>query len=184
MNKIIKTPLLVLFFILICQKAQANIVFPAIAHQFMVSLVIPSYYSVLLAVLVLLVEAYFIKKFFQKNWIFALGWSFLINFISSIAGVFIVTFLEYPTRALCMGIFGYSNMRLGTYLGMVPGYFITVLIEWLLLLLLTKLFFKNKYEPMNLFNLSLIMNICSYLLLLAGIFLADIMTNGQNFKTY
>ncbi len=184
MNKIIKTPLLVLFFILICQKAQADIVFPAIAHQFMVSLVIPSYYSVLLAIFVLLIEAFFIKRFFQKNWIYGFGWAFLINLISSIAGIFIVTFLEGMTRDICMGVFGYHNMRLGTYLGMIPGYFITVLMEWLLLLLLTKLFSKNKYEPRNLFNLSLMMNICSYLLLLAGIFLADIMTNGQNFKTY
>ena len=184
MKKNNKILLLLLLSSLVCQKSQADIVFPAIAHQFMVSLVFPSYYSVLLAVLVLLIEGFFIKKYFGKNWIYGLGLSFLINLISSVFGVFVVTFLEFPTRAMCMGIFGYQNMRLGTYLGMFPGYFLTVLVEWLLLLCWAKLFSKDKFEPKNLLNLSVMMNFFSYLVLFFGVFIADIVTHGQNFKTY
>lgn len=173
----------VLFVVFLCEKAQADIVFPAIAHQFAVSLVIPSYYSILLAVAVLIIEGFFIKRFFIKNWFYSLGLAFLINFASSILGVFIVSFLEFFTRSICMGIFGYANMRIGTYLGMMPGYVITVLVEWLLLLNWTLLRCKNRFESKNLFKLSLMMNFSSYLILLLGIFLADILTHGKNFIT-
>lgn len=181
MNKFIKIILPVLFLGFFCKETQADVVFPAIAHQFAASLVIPSYYSILLAIFVLLIEVYFIKKFFLITFLYGFGLSFLINLFSSILGLVIVTFLESLTREICMGIFSYSNMRLGTYLGMIPGYGITVLIEWLMLLTWAKLFCRNKFEPKNLFKLSLIMNFCSYLVLLFGILMADIITHGRSF---
>ena len=147
----------------------------------MVSLVVPYYYSVLLAIAVLFTEGFFIKKYFQKNWVYGFGVSFLINLISSVLGFLILAFLEYPTRAICMGIFGYENMRLGTYLGMIPGYFVTVVVEWLFLLCWARLFCKDKFEPKKLINLTIIVNFFSYLVLLGGVFIADIMTHGQNF---
>ena len=184
MRKIFKVTLFVLSLSCICQQAWADIVFPAIAHQFMVSLVVPGYYSVALAISVVFTEAFFIKRFFQRGWVYGLTLSFLINLVSSIAGVFIVSFLEAMTRNVCRGIFGYSNMRLGTYLGMIPGYFITVVLEGGLLLIWAKLVYKNKFTAKGLVSLSSAMNLCSYLILALGILLANIATHGKNFKTY
>ncbi len=183
MNKFIKIILPVLFLGFFCKETQADLVFPAITHQFAASLVIPSYYSILLAVFVLLIEAYFIKKFFSRTFFYGFGLSFLINLFSSILGFVIVSCLESWARDISIGIFSYDNMRLGTYLGMIPGYGITVLVEWLMLLAWVKLFCRNKFEPKNLFKLSLIMNFCSYLVLLFGILMADIITHGRNFTS-
>jgi hypothetical protein len=174
--------LLLLFFIFLSEEAHADIVFPAIAYQFMVSFIVPSYYSVLLAVLVLLVEAFFMKKFLSRTGAESLGLSFLINLFSSILGFFIVTFLEPFTREIVMGIYGYSNMRMGIYFGMLPGYVITVLVEWLFLLGWVKWVYRVKYEAKDLIKLSLIMNFFSYVILLGGVFFAAMITQGQNFQ--
>jgi hypothetical protein len=182
MKKFTKILLSVLFLGLLCGKAQSNVVFGNALHEFSVSLIAPLYYLILLAIFVLFAEGYFIKKFFFKKILYGFGLAFLINFFSSILGVFIVNFLNFLTRHICGLFFGYSTMKLGTYIVMIPGYVITVLAEWLLLLVWAKLFCKNKFEPKNLFKLSLIMNFCSYLVLLLGIFLVDIITHGQNFE--
>ena len=165
------------------KSSYADLVFPAIAHQFMISLVVPSYYSVIIAVLILLVESFFIQKILVINYIISFIISFIINLISSIAGVFIVTLLEGWTRDICMGLFGYSNMRLGTYLGMIPGYILTVLLEGVLLFLIA-LIIRNKQKIISCMKTSAIMNCCSYLIILIGVIIADIMTKGANFKTY
>ena len=184
MNKFLKIGLSILFLDFICHSAQADIVLPAIAKQFAVSSVVPSYYSILLAICVLLIEAYFIKKLFEKNFLYGFGLSFFINLFSSILGIFITDILAFLTRKICMDIFGYSNMRVGTYLGMIPGYGITVLVEWFMLLAWAKLFCSDKFKPKNLFKLSLIMNFCSYLVLVLGILIADLITHGQNFQSF
>ena len=183
MRKFSQILFLSLALIAISKEAQANLVFPAIAHQFMVSLVVPSYYSVVLAILVLFVEALFIRKFFQRGWIYSFGLSFFVNLTSSIVGVFVVTYLEGMTREVCRGTFGYSNMRLGTYLGMIPGYFITVVLEGMLLLGSSKLFGIN-LNTRGIGKLSFMMNLCSYTVLFLGILFADLLTGGQSFKTY
>ncbi|MFA5200469.1 MAG: hypothetical protein WC442_06180 [Candidatus Omnitrophota bacterium] len=170
----------ILFF---TESLYADIVFPAIAHQFMVSLVVPSYYSIVLAVLIILVETFFIQRLFTLNFIISVILSFIINLISSVAGVFTVIFLEVWTRDICMGIFGYSNMRLGTYLGMIPGYVLTVLLEGILLFLITPII-RKKLQIMDCIKTSALMNVCSYLIILIGVALADIITKGANFKTY
>ena len=174
--------LVIIFTLSYIRSAHADLAFPAISHQFAVSMVIPAYYSIVLAVLILFIEGYFIKEFLLKSWIYGFGVSFLINLFSSILGIFITSFLEVMTRGICKGIFGYNNMRLGTYIGMIPGYGLTVLVEWLMLLCWVKCLCKNKFEPKNLFILSSKMNFFSYLILLAGIFIADVMTKGQNFR--
>jgi hypothetical protein len=180
--------LLVLFITIVMllfigKNSYADIVFPAIAHQFMVSLVVPSYYSVIMAVLVLLVETLFIQKLFTVNYIFSFVISFMINLISSIVGVFVVSLFEPAMRVIGIGIFGYSNMRLGTYLGMIPGYILTVLLEGVLLFLIA-LVIRKKSEIISCLKVSTIMNFCSYLIILIGIIIADFMTKGANFKTY
>lgn len=174
------------FVCLLCESAQADLVFPAIVNQFMISGVVPSCYSVILAILVLLIESYFLNKFWNKNWFVSFVLAFMINLLSSIAGIFILMrywFLFIP-REITSGIFEYTNMRLGTYLGMIPGYFLTVLVEWILLMLLAKIFFRGKSGLKPLLKLSATMNAFSYLILLLGIAIADILTKGQNFKSF
>ena len=184
MRKTLRALVLVSLLVSICRQAEANLVFPAIAHQFMVSAVVPGYYSVVLAILIVFAEAFFIKRFFQRGWVYGLILSFLINLFSSIAGVFIVTSLEGMTRNISMGIFGYADMRLGTYLGMIPGYLITVVLEGFCLLGWTILVRRELLATRRLVNLPFLMNLVSYLILSLGILAADIATNGQNFKTF
>jgi len=176
--------LITVVMVLFCVRdSYANLVFPAVAHQFMVSLVIPSYWSIVMALLILIVETFFIKKLFTVNYIISFIFSFIINAISSIAGAFIVTFFEFPARKISGGIFAYANMRLGTYVGMVPGYILTVLLEGVLLFLIA-LIMKKKLKMSPCMKTSAIMNCFSYLIIIIGVIIADIMTKGANFKTY
>jgi len=181
--KRIKMLMIVFSLLFFSTKAYADIVFPAIAHQFMVGMVVPSYYSVIMAVLILLIETFFIQKLFAINYIISFIVSFIVNLISSILGVFIVGFLELGTRYICMGLFGYSNMRLGTYLGMIPGYLLTVLCEAALLFQIA-LMIKKKVKTTECIKTSAIMNFLSYLIILIGVIIADIVTKGANFKTF
>lgn len=173
-----------IYFCLFCTSAEADIVFPAIAHQFIISMVVPFYYSVFLALAVLIIEGYYIKKFLGRGWFLSFIFAFVINAISSFAGVFIVTHFEFITRKIVGGFFGYQNMRWGTYIGMFPGYFLTVVIEWIVLVFITKLFSQSKMEWRGLLRLSTGMNVYSYLILLLGIIIVDILTKGENFKTF
>lgn len=172
---IILITILIILLSSVC-NAYANIVFPAIAHQFMVSIVVPSYWSMILAILILIIESLFISKLFRLNFIFSFILSFFINLISSVSGVFITNFFSD-------GIFAYKNMKLGTYLGMIPGYVLTVILEGLLLFLIS-LLIKIKIRLFNCIKTSIIMNLFSYLILLAGILIADFATKGKVFNTY
>ena len=60
------TALGVLFFV---RNSYANIVFPAITHQFMISAVVRSYWSIVMAISILIIETFFIQKLFAINYI-------------------------------------------------------------------------------------------------------------------
>ncbi|MDD4899547.1 MAG: hypothetical protein PHT31_02930 [Candidatus Omnitrophica bacterium] len=164
--------------------AYANVVFPAIANQFMVSVVVRSYYSVIMAILILFIEATFIRKLFLLNFIWSFIIAFVINFLSSVAGM-ALTGLSFGSGRLTgiAGILGYKDMRLGTYLGLIPGYFLTVILEWCLLILVA-LIISSKVKRAAIFKTSVLMNLFSYIIIFAGIIIADIATGGQVFKTF
>ncbi|MDD5596107.1 MAG: hypothetical protein PHY94_07710 [Candidatus Omnitrophica bacterium] len=164
--------------------AYANVVFPAIANQFMISTVVRSYYSVLMAILILFIEAIFIRKLFSINFIWSFIISFVINLLSSIAGM-ALTGLTFGSGRLTgiAGILGYKNMRLGTYLGLIPGYFLTVILEGCLLILVA-LVINSKVKRASIFKTSMTMNLFSYLVILVGIIIADIATGGKVFNTF
>jgi len=153
----------------------ADIVFPAIANQFAVSFVVGSYWSVVMALLIVLIEAIFIKQLLSLNYLIAFIYSFIINLISSAVGILITSIPYYGEN-----IFAYDNMRFGTYLGLIPGYILTVLLEGLLLILCV-LLLKRKKKALDCFKTSALMNFCSYLILLIGIIIADVVTKGNNF---
>jgi hypothetical protein len=103
----------------------------------------------------------------------------MLNLISSVAGV-IITAIHFGHGG---NIFAYGNMKFGTYLGMIPGYIVTVLLEGLFLVLCVFLL-KREKRALDCFKTSALMNFCSYLILLAGILIADIVTKGKNFNIH
>ncbi|MBU0547310.1 MAG: hypothetical protein KJ710_03600 [Candidatus Omnitrophica bacterium] len=165
-----------LFLLFKATNVYANIVFPAIANQFAVSFVVGFYWSVVMALLILFIEAFFIRKLLSLNYFIAFIFSFIINLISSFAGVIITAFTFGHGR----NIFAYGNMKFGTYLGLIPGYVLTVLFEGLILALCVSLL-KREKRASDCFKISALMNFYSYLILLVGIIAADIMTKGNNF---
>jgi hypothetical protein len=165
------------FFLTDATDAFANLVFPAIANQFAVAFVLGSLWAALIALAILIVETLFIKKLLSCGFLSAFGDSFFVNLASSFLGIFIFGIFLGSGK----GIFAYGNMRLGTYLGLVPGYVLTVLIEGLLLMACAMLLRRRLKVP-DFFKVSALMNLCSYLILLASIMAADILTNGQNFN--
>ena len=82
-----------------------------------------------------------------------------------------------------MGVFSYGNMRLGTYLGLIPGYILTVLLEGVVLFLIARVI-KRKVKIIDCAKTSMFMNFFSYLVILAGIFIVDFFTGGKYFQTY
>lgn len=155
----------------------ANIVFPAISHQFMMTMV-TAQYSVLLAAVILAVETFFIKKILNIGVFVSFLFSFLVNLVSSFVGVMLTAVLFGRSGS---GIFGYSNMRLGTYIGLIPGYMLTVVIEWLILFFLVKAADKN-VRAGTVFKSSLIMNFFSYCVIFLGVAAADLITKGEIFN--
>lgn len=175
---------MLLFCLFLTEIAYANIVFPAIAHQFMVSMVVRSYYSVVMAVLILAIEAFFIRRLFLINFIWCLILAFTINLISSVFGVILTSvFFGRGDLVGISGILGYKDMRLGTYLGLIPGYVITFVLEGFLLALFA-LLIKRKLKLTSIFRASIVMNLFSYIVILLGVFIADIATRGQVFRTF
>lgn len=170
------------FFLLLIShdRAYANLVFPAIAQQFMVSGIIPAYWSIVMAALILIIETVFIKKLLLLNLFFSFLTSFAVNLLSSVCGIIIVSMLPIHLKG---NILSYGNMRLGTYIGLLPGYILTVCLEGLLLIVLSKIVLK-KVKKTTCMRTSMIMNLLSYAVLLMGIFTADILTHGQNFVTF
>ena len=159
-------------------NAYADIVLPAIANQFAVSFALNGEgwgCSIIIGILILIVEAFFIKKLLFLSFSSAFGYSFAINLASSFVGILITSFAFSGKN-----IFAYGNMRFGTYLGMIPGYVFTVLIEGLLLILCSALL-KRSNKVSECFKTSVIMNFCSYLILLVSLIVADFLTKGQNF---
>ena len=178
--------LCLLFFV---KNSYADMVLPAILHQFMISMIVPFYYSVILAVLIVSVETFFLQRLFTTkkslfNFILNFVLSFIINLLSSILGALILVLLNEHRGDIFSGVFGYADMRLGTYLGMIPGYALTVLIEGILLFLIAQiinLIIERKLKFISCMKTSIIMNCCSYLILLIGVIIVDIMTKGSNF---
>ena len=162
----------------LCGKVHANIVFPAISHQFMISSIVQSYHSILMAVMILLIETYFIQELFSCKFIAGFALSFLINLASSLAGIFL---LALPFAGA--NVLAYGNMRYGTYLGLIPGYIFTVIIE-ILLLVFIAFAIKQKNKGREIIKLSVIMNFFSYIIIIAGIAIADYLTKGEIFKPY
>ncbi|MDD5596135.1 MAG: hypothetical protein PHY94_07855, partial [Candidatus Omnitrophica bacterium] len=124
------------------------------------------------------------RSLFSMNFIWSFIISFLLNFISSIAGV-VLTSLVFGSSRLSgiAGVLGYKNMRLGTYLGLIPGYILTVILEGCLLILIA-LMVDNKIKKAAIFKTSVLMNLFSYIIIFIGIIIADIATGGQVFKTF
>jgi len=156
--------------------AHADVVFPAISKQFAVTLVLGNYWAFLMAVTILAIEAVFIKKLFSCHIVVAFIASFGINFISSFVGILLSIFSFSGNH-----IFAYGNKRLGAYLGMGPGYVMTVIIELIVLLIVMNAL-KQKIRFLACLKTSILMNFCSYALLLAGIFIADVLTHGDAFR--
>jgi hypothetical protein len=177
-NNMLMGILAISFSFIFCDKTHANIVFPAIAQQFMASVVIRSYWSVVLAALIVIIETIFLKRLLSLNSGFSFLASFAVNLISSVCGIIIVTVLPIYHKG---SILAYSNMRLGTYLGLLPGYLLTIVLEGLVLVWIARLIAK-KVNISRCMKMSAIMNLISYLILLVGIVIADVMTGGQNFK--
>lgn len=171
-----------LLFLFNLSIAYANIVFPAVANQFMSATVLGGpYLTVSVALLILLVETFFIKRLLCSNYLAAFCVSFAINFISSVAGIFGSVFISGYLEN--KNIFAYGNMRLGTYFGLIPGYVLTVLLEWVVLTMF-KMALKLKKTDLDCLKTSVIMNLYSYIVLFAGILIADILSSGQNFRAY
>jgi len=167
--------------LLLYQYSYANLVFPAIADQFAVGTIVPFYYSIVLAVLILSIEAFFIKRLFLINNIRSFIISFIINFISSVAGTLwaALTFGAGQEGFLAI-LKGYEHTRIGTYLGLIPGYLFTFIFEGFLLILIG-VCIKNKIGLKRAFKTSVLMNLYSYVILLIGIFIADIISKGRVF---
>lgn len=155
----------------------ADIVFPAIANQFAIAFVVGFYWSVVMALLILFIETVFIKNLLSLNYFTAFIFSFIINLISSVAGV-VITAIPFGHGG---NIFAYGNMKFGTYLGLIPGYILTVLLEGLVLVICV-LLLKREKRALDCFKTSAWMNFCSYLVLLVGIIIADVLTKGNNFN--
>ena len=158
-------------------NAYADVVLPAIANQFAVTFAFAGagwWCSIIIGVLILIVETFFIKKLLSLNFSSAFGLSFAINFASSFAGILITSFTFHGKN-----IFAYGNMRFGTYFGMIPGYAFTVLFEGLFLILCSSLLKRSK-KAVNCYKTSAVMNFFSYLILLVSLIIADL-TKGQNF---
>jgi|GEM_PF-1866590 len=170
----------VLILLLISTEAHADVIFPAIANQFMVSAVVPSYWSVVMAIVILSIETFFIKKLLSTGIVSSFAGSVLVNLASSVVGVFISAF---AFSAFASGIFAYKDMRLGTYLGMIPGYILTVLLEGTLLFMIA-LMIKKKVKMIECIRTSALMNFFSYLIILTGVFIADVVTSGGIFKIF
>ncbi len=128
--------------------------------------------------MILLIETYFIQELFSCKFIPGFVLSFLINFASSLAGIFLLALPFVSANVLA-----YGNMRLGTYLGLVPGYLFTVIIEILLLLFIV-FSLKQKVKNKEVIKVSFIMNFFSYVIIVTGIAIADYLTKGEIFKTY
>ncbi len=167
--------LMLLLILFSASVARANIILPAVANQFAVSFVVSFYWSVLLALAILSIETLFIRNCLSIKIAASFFVSFLLNFASSVAGVFIMS------MTFVIPVFQYENMRLGTYLGMVPGYLLTVLLEGIILLLIVWIFRKKKTAA-GVMKVTAIMNFFSYLLILTGVLLADVLTGGKNFQ--
>lgn len=150
--------------------AHANLVLPAIANQFAVSFAVPFYWSVALAVLILVVEAVFIGRQLALDFISSFVAAFLINLATSVLGV-VVSVIPFGSGK---NIFAYGDMRFGTLAGMVPGYVFTVLVEWGLLLLGSKISARGRSAD-GCFKTSAVMNLYSYALLAGAVILADMM---------
>jgi len=176
MKKIATATTILILVLFYTNNVYADLVFPAIANQFMVAFVVGFYWSILIAVTILIVEACFIKKLLSVKLFQAFWYSFLVNLGSCIVGIIIVTIPFSGGR----NIFSYGNMRLGTYLGLIPGYILTVLIEGLLLIACAKTQ-KLNLKKVDCFRTSAVMNFFSYLILLVCIMIADSLTKGQNF---
>lgn len=168
---------IVLFLLFKTTDVYADIVFPAIANQFLITFVVGLYWSVVMALLILFIEAIFIKNLLSLKYFTAFIFSFIINLISSVAGA-IITAIHFGHGR---NIFAYGNMKFGTYLGLIPGYILTVLLEGLVLVLFVFLL-KREKKALDCFKTSVLMNFCSYLILLVGIIIVDIMTKGNNFN--
>lgn len=179
MIKNILLPITALLFIFLHSNAYANMTFPAIAHQFMVSNVVPFYYSVLIAILILAIETYFIKKLLSCRLIQGFTLSFVVNLASSIVGL-LLSGIILAISPLAARYLGYGNMRLGTYLGLMPGYILTIIIEGIFLLVIAHLMHKEVPRK-AVFRISVFMNLFSYFVLLAGILISDILTKGEIF---
>ncbi|MCK9573048.1 MAG: hypothetical protein M0R20_01415 [Candidatus Omnitrophica bacterium] len=182
-TKILKISLIailgVLFFI---KNSYADMVFPLISHQFIVRLAVPPYYSIIMAALILLIEVFFIRNLFATSYIISFFFSFIVNLISSIAGVFIIFCLDLLVL-IGIELFSYFTMRLGIYLGIILGYVLTVLLEGVLLFPIA-LVIKKRVKMSSCMKTSAIMNLCSYLIILIGVIITDIFTKGANFQIY
>jgi hypothetical protein len=170
---------ILLFLLGLSSEAYANIVFPAISHQFTITVIIGRSPSLFVAILILLVEAMFIKKLLSMAFLKAFALSFLVNLITSVIGFFLLSFAFSGSGH----IFTYGNMKLGTYLGLIPGYILTVLIEGFLIKLLPLIRRKN-IGFKSAFKTVAIMNAASYAIIFASVLIADLVTKGGCFKTY
>ena len=108
-------PAIVLFLLFMASNVYADLVFPAVANQFAIAFVVGFYWSVVMALFIVLIEAVFIKNLLSLNYFIAFLVSFIINFISSVTGIIISAFFGGNN------IFAYGNMRFGTYLGLIPA---------------------------------------------------------------
>ena len=158
--------------ILIPEYAFADMILPAIVYQFLGAGFGPSAFPIALAIL--FIEAYFIKRLLTVRNIPAFIVSFWVNLISSAVGLVVLwTFFA-------KGMFGWDNMKLGVYIGMIPGYILTVMFECMLLII-AGLILRKKLSIEASLKISLEMNFYSYALLTVTVLVADLVTKGRFF---
>lgn len=173
-KRFITCSLVSIFAYVLCKEAYANMIFPAVSRQF-ASYFVTGYYSIAIAIAILAIEARFLQKLLSFRYVWAFVLSFICNTISSFSGFYWSTI--FPNSS----IFAYGNMRLGTYLGLIPGYALTVVVEGIFLTVLFCLI-TEKTRPRTVFKTSMIMNLASYGILLIAILCADWLSHGKIFS--
>ncbi len=168
---------LILFILLFPFQAYADIIFPAIVRQFSITFVVGWCASIAIAFLIVLSETFFLKKLLHYKTLPTFLLSFIINFISSLAGFFLLFFPSDLNGHILM----YGNMRLGVYLSLPIGYLLTVMVEFLTLAMFFIL--KKNLTLKSLLKTTTIMNAFSYLILLCAIIFADIISHGKCFQS-
>lgn len=154
-------------FALFSRDAYANIVMPLVYYQFKFIDFLGRVWSVVIILLILTIETYFIRKLYQRNLLFCFVIACLANLLSCLFGIFVFSCAIQSFNRFSQGEFLFSTW--GIYVSFVPGYLLTVAIEWLILMLPLSFRINEKKKMGRSLKTSVFMNLYSYLLLVAAV---------------